>query len=259
MIQPQTSERGDRVYREYRAEDVTQLKQVANLRKACFTLSEIRQMQQAPDAIAEVLTVYQTRIEQEAQGKQSLARAVAALDFSKIHTIGVLAEQLSKVTVSYPLPTADIRLNFGRFDPEEPDKEETYQRFLDRQQRLYERGRVLVWLIAGINVALTLVSCFLGAGRGWLSVIIQTILSIALAMGVRWVQYLFIVGAGLGAAVGIWTIASLAVEGELTLLLADQPFLIFLLIFQLIEAISAGWILLKSESVREFLYRQRNG
>ena len=117
------------------------------------------------------------------------------------------------------------------------------------QQRRYQTGKVIVWVIAMINIVGSIVN-FVLMLTGFFNLLVQIAFSIALICGVAWVRYLFAIGAAIGAVVVLITIGYV-MQGHMGLA-------IFLLAYGAYSVI-CSILLFANKSVSEFLYGQRNG
>ena len=81
LIAPNKERRNGREYREYTPELVSQLNQIVTLRRALFTMDEIREMQTQPDRIFSIFQDYRTWLSQQ---EQQLKKLRAAADHCEI-------------------------------------------------------------------------------------------------------------------------------------------------------------------------------
>ena len=78
LISPEKEHRNGRTYHEYSTEDVQALKQIVVLRKARFTLDEIRIMQTNPERIEECVQAQSMRINTEVKELRQIGNVFAA-------------------------------------------------------------------------------------------------------------------------------------------------------------------------------------
>ena len=90
LLVPHKEARNGREYREYTEEDVQTLLVVASLRKAWFTMEEIRRMQQDPAAIAEILPQYREWLYAQKRQLDGLIAAADKLAGQDIHSVAEL-------------------------------------------------------------------------------------------------------------------------------------------------------------------------
>lgn len=123
LIAPKTEYRNGRNYRDYTPQELALLIQIATLRKAWFTIDEIRRMQEDPAAIREIFPQYHLWLRQQKQDIDNLLLAAEQVDPASLSDIGSLAEALSAAAAPMPLPENDLRPRFRYLDElEEPRK-----------------------------------------------------------------------------------------------------------------------------------------
>lgn len=135
------------------------------------------------------------------------------------------------------------------------EKQEDWESFEEKQTRLYERGRKLVYLIAGVNIVCTVISFFMDYNL--ISFCINIALAIALMCGVTWVRYFYVVT----GAINVLLLVMILFQADYSnASISGLPWLSVLY-----SVVSIGYlvavpvVLLKSKSVEEFMYRRRNG
>lgn len=250
LVAPEVSVRNGREYREYSAKDVEELHTIAGLRKLFFTIDEIKDMQQRPERIQEVLSAYKLKLATDAKAKAAIVDALDGIMPGELRDAASVANRLKAMSEKLPLPQRDINPNFGKFESStKADRELEYGRFVERQEKRFKRGKMTVYAIAILNIVFTIVSFFLSFNL--FSLIVQIVLSICLIAGVTWVRYLFAVGAALAVFVSVQLLVISAETG-----------LVGLVIYSLLMIVYSGiacYLLFKSEAVSEFLYAQKNG
>ena len=116
LLAPTIEQRNGRKYREYSESDVETLKIIASLRRAWFTLDEIRRMQEDPEMIQEILPQYIEWLHAQQQTLQGLVAAADSLQVETIETIDQLQQMLSNASKDLPLPKLDIEPHFEYLD-----------------------------------------------------------------------------------------------------------------------------------------------
>lgn len=131
------------------------------------------------------------------------------------------------------------------------EKEQLKREYEQRQDKRYADGQRIIFWIATINIAGSVLLFFFRFN--FISMIIQICLSIALYRGVSWVRYLFAIGAALSvfATLGI-------IFGE-DFGVGIAGWLMLLLFVELVYHVASAVILFTNRSVSEFLYEQKNG
>jgi len=253
LIAPKMNLVNGREYRDYSDKDVAELLTIAELRKLFFSIEDIKRMKSHPADIAEVLETYRVNVAADARAKTAILETLERIDASRIDGIGTLADSLKSISATLPLPKRDISPpDFGRFDAEtKEDREREYELYLKRQGRNFATGRIIVYAIAGFNAVGALASAFLAFN--FIVLIVQIALSIALVAGVSWIRYLFAVGAALNALRALLGLFLGLSEGVMT------PAFGIVSVFVLAYSVAACILLLRSQAVSDFLYKQKNG
>ena len=116
LIRPETETRNGRIYRNYSESDVQQLMMVASLRKAWFTIDEIKTMQQDPKKIAEIVHTYLQWLQAQQQTLRGLIFAAEQLQPDQIASVEELTRKLSAEAKKLPLPQTDVEPHFKYLD-----------------------------------------------------------------------------------------------------------------------------------------------
>ena len=116
LVTPTSEVRNGRIFRTWSEEDVRQLEMIASLRRAQFTMEEIRRMQENPGAIGEILPGYRGWLLSQRETLESLVQASETLEGSQIQNVYELSEQLTRKMGNLPLPESDIRPRFRYLD-----------------------------------------------------------------------------------------------------------------------------------------------
>jgi len=245
----------ERTYLEFKDADVARLQRVAALRKAGFSINDILEMSGNPQRIAAAVREQSDRLKAEVASAKQVLRVLNGLRGRKINDVDELADILIKPTARIKLPPADIRPDFARFDPEtEQEKKDALESFEQQQTRLYRTGKIIVFVIATVNVVGTVVSSFINFN--FFTLVVQIALSIALYMGVSWVRYFFAVSGAITAALNLYMLNIIMGESGAA---AEHPAVAAFLGVYTVYAIASCIILFKSRGVSEFLYAQKNG
>lgn len=127
--------------------------------------------------------------------------------------------------------------------------------FEQRQMRSFERGKRLIWLIAGINILFDLINIFVSNDFQIVQFAVHVALSAALVYGVTWVRYLYAVA---GILTVIVTILALPGLVSLMQVSAVSGIYIAVLILTVCYSAASAVILLFSKSVKEYMYRKKS-
>ena len=124
LISPQWETKNGKRFRDYTDLDLDDLTHVAALRRAMFTVEEIRSMQDDPDQIPQLLNQYRLRMEQLAVETALLAKASRSLGPEDCGDFKALADGLEAAARTELAPKHSVEPHFGRFDPETISQEE---------------------------------------------------------------------------------------------------------------------------------------
>jgi DNA-binding transcriptional MerR regulator len=121
LLSPQKTRQNGRSFRDYSQEDADRLTTIATLRRAGFTLEEIRTMLSQPEAVETIYPSYLQRVEQEAATARRLLEVSKQVRPNGLDAYG-LARRLERSAKYLDLPPADLEPHFGRLDPETPEE-----------------------------------------------------------------------------------------------------------------------------------------
>ncbi|MDD6024563.1 MAG: MerR family transcriptional regulator [Oscillospiraceae bacterium] len=124
LIHPEKEYRDGRYDRTYSEKDIYELQIIASLRRAWFTIDEIRTMQQQPEKIAEILPRYVQWLQVQQQALRGLISAAEQLRPERITSVEQLYRLLSTEADLLPLPAGDLEPHFKYMDELEPPPEE---------------------------------------------------------------------------------------------------------------------------------------
>lgn len=116
LIHPEKSNRNGRDFREYSQQDAELLREVIVLRKARFTIDEIRGMQSGAQPVHEIFPEYYQRMQLEKRELNRLMPVLAVISERSIDTAAELAAQISDITAELSLPYYDVHPHFRYID-----------------------------------------------------------------------------------------------------------------------------------------------
>ena len=116
LLVPQMERRNGRDYREYTPENIRTLKTIAMLRRAWFTMDEIKQMMDEPEAIQTIFPQYVEWLQNQKQELDSLLSVAKAVNSRYVSNIDQLSGAMSKAASKMPLPQYDIKPRFKHLD-----------------------------------------------------------------------------------------------------------------------------------------------
>ena len=128
LISPAREYRNGREYREYTPAILRELERIVILRRALFTMDEIKTMQTQPGKIPEVFRDYQLWLEQQSRQFQLLHQTASRVQEHALYSLDSLISELKLTAEKMPLPKMDIKPNFKRLDEmEEPPRHVVHQ------------------------------------------------------------------------------------------------------------------------------------
>lgn len=127
--------------------------------------------------------------------------------------------------------------------------------FEEKQRWNFERGRLLVYLIAGMNILFDIITILITREFEFLKFVIHVALSVALVYGVTWVRYLYAVSGILTVVVSI-----MALPGLMGLLqgVTGKGLVVAVLMLTVAYSAASSVILLFSKSVKEYMYTKKS-
>ena len=132
LIAPERQYRNGREYRVYTPELVAQLQQIATLRRALFTMDEIKTMQQNPDTIPGIFEDYRQWLEAQENQFRALRQAAGQVNAQTLHSVSSLLSGMEQAASNMPLPQMDIKPDFKHIDAmEEPPRHVVQQTDFD--------------------------------------------------------------------------------------------------------------------------------
>ena len=132
LIAPERQYRNGREYRVYTPELVAQLQQIATLRRALFTMDEIKAMQQNPDTIPGIFEDYRQWLAAQETQFRALRQAAGQVNAHSLHSVDSLLSGMEQAASQMPLPQMDIKPDFKHIDAmEEPPRHVVQQKDLD--------------------------------------------------------------------------------------------------------------------------------
>ena len=137
----------------------------------------------------------------------------------------------------------------------EEETQKDWGAFEEKQTRMYEKGKKLVYLIGGVNILFSVLSFLMNFNL--ISLCINVALAIALVCGVTWVRYFYVVTGAINVL--ILVVVLFQVDYSNLHISGLAWFRVLYLVVSIVYLVATPIILLRSKSVEEFLYRQKNG
>lgn len=122
LITPRLYERNGRSFRDYSEEDIRELQTVAILRKARFSIENIRRMKEDPAAIPGILTEYRDALEKSYDFLGALLRLLSSGQPERSSDLYELAESFEPCLSGVRLPEPDLKFNFRLLDRLEDER-----------------------------------------------------------------------------------------------------------------------------------------
>ena len=102
--------------RDYSQEDLDRLLIIATLRKAMFTMTEIKEMLDTPETIQEIFPQYLSWLREQRKQISALLAASEQVDLGSIQSAQDLTNQIKTAARNLPIPTSDIHFRFRHLD-----------------------------------------------------------------------------------------------------------------------------------------------
>lgn len=113
---PEKTWQNGREYRSYSDADIQQLFKIAELRRARFSVEEIRHIQAVPEDIPAVFQDYRRRLQQDQQDLTAILAVVNNIPPEALTNEDTLIAQMTPATTGLPLPSADLDPHFRYLD-----------------------------------------------------------------------------------------------------------------------------------------------
>lgn len=119
LIAPSKTRQNGRDYRDYSQEDIQLLLDIAALRKAGFSIDEIKRMQNTPKEVRPIFSEYRHRLMGQKAELEELLHAVDAISLEELDTVQDLLRGIREASAPLPLPATDCTPHFRYIDDEE--------------------------------------------------------------------------------------------------------------------------------------------
>ncbi len=116
LFRPEKRWSNGREYREYSEENLRELREITTLRKAWFTIDEIRRMKERPEETPEIFRSYYLWLQAQQAELAELLRAAEDLRRTGVTDMAQLVQRLEQPARSLPLPPSDIHPRFRYLD-----------------------------------------------------------------------------------------------------------------------------------------------
>ncbi len=149
LFEPRKKYSNGRYYRDYSDDDIRDLKTLATLRRAGFTMDEIRRMQNEDDVIGPILTDLGLRLERQKGSAEAMAKIIGSVTGADKMDIYQLSDRITSGIETAHAP--DIQLRFGRMDGvDDAQRAAEYERFAKRRDRKRPNMAAVLAVIFGV-------------------------------------------------------------------------------------------------------------
>ena len=148
LLSPEKSCQNGREYRTYSEENIQQLFDIATLRRARFSVDEIRRIQTCPEEIPSIFTAYRDRLRTEQKNLKNILSVADTIDSEALTSAQELIDRMEDVSVEFPLPKVDIHPRFRYLD----ELEEVYN--MKKKKQSMTKEEKLQHKIAAQNAAM---------------------------------------------------------------------------------------------------------
>ena len=168
LITPEKTYQNGRAYRSYSPETVALLQQIAVLRRARFSVEEIRTMQAAPEEIPAVFVSYRQRLHAEKAQLEQVLSVADTITAEELNSQDMLVSQLEPAAAKVQLPTADIHPHFRYLDLLEANLMKRKKNVNMTENELHQRkiAAVNAAMYAGFSVQNSATNSAVAGGKG---------------------------------------------------------------------------------------------
>ncbi len=151
LLNPEKQWVNGREYRNYSQKDVAQLEKIAALRKARFSVEEIRHIESVPDDIPAVFQSYRQRLQHEQRDLSAVLAVINNISTDDLNSEDQLIAQMRPVTVGLPLPAVDLDPHFRYLDEMEELEHLVSGRITPQEQKQKDIAARSAAMFAGFN------------------------------------------------------------------------------------------------------------
>ncbi len=166
LLSPEKTWRNGREYRTYSEQDILRLEKIAELRRARFSVEEIRHIHAVPEEIPEVFQTYRQRLQRDQQDLTAILAVVNKISCESLTDEDTLIAQMKPVTTGLPLPAVDLDPHFRYLDELEELSQLTANRFTPLEQRQKNIAAMGAAMYAGFSVQNSAGNNMAAGGKG---------------------------------------------------------------------------------------------
>lgn len=151
LLSPEKQWQNGREYRNYSEADIQQLEKIASLRRARFSVEEIRHIHEVPGDIPEVFQSYRHRLQQEQVDLSAILAVVNNIPSETLTSEDTLISQMRPATIGLPLPAVDLDPHFRYLDEMEELAQLVSNRITPQEKKQKDIAAMGAVMYAGFN------------------------------------------------------------------------------------------------------------
>ena len=151
LLSPEKQWQNGREYRNYSEADIQRLTKIAALRRARFSVEEIRHIHEVPGDIPEVFQSYRHRLQQEQVDLSAILAVVNNIPSETLTSEDTLISQMRPATIGLPLPAVDLDPHFRYLDEMEELAQLVSHRIIPQEQKQKDIAAMGAVMYAGFN------------------------------------------------------------------------------------------------------------
>lgn len=151
LLSPEKQWQNGREYRNYSEADIQQLEKIASLRRARFSVEEIRHIHEVPGDIPEVFQSYRHRLQQEQVDLSAILAVVNNIPSETLTSEDTLISQMRPAIIGLPLPAVDLDPHFRYLDEMEELARLVSNRITPQEKKQKDIAAMGAVMYAGFN------------------------------------------------------------------------------------------------------------
>ena len=151
LLSPEKQWQNGREYRNYSEADIQRLTKIAALRRARFSVEEIRHIHEVPGDIPEIFQSYRRRLQQEQVDLSAILAVINNITSETLTSEDTLISQMKPATVGPPLPAVDLDPHFRYLDEIEKLSQLVSHRITPQEQKQKDIAAMGAAMYAGFN------------------------------------------------------------------------------------------------------------
>lgn len=167
LLSPEKTWQNGREYRTYSEADIQQLSKIAELRRARFSVEEIRHIQAVPEDIPAVFQDYRRRLQQDQQDLTAILAVINNISCESLTDEDALIAQMTPATTGLPLPAVDLDPHFRYLDELEELSQLVAGRFTKQEEIQGNIAAKNATMYAGFSVQNNSANEMAAGGKGF--------------------------------------------------------------------------------------------